>query len=67
MIRDGEIGNLQKITITLHAGWGSAVNSVSAVDRMSCWYVDVLNRIIGAYPSASSFWTAAAIRAACSL
>lgn len=52
MIRDGEIGSLQKVTITLHAGWGSAAGSdVCLINRMSCWYVDVLNRIIGAYPS----------------
>lgn len=52
MIKDGEIGALQKVTITLHAGWGSAAGSdVCLINRMSCWYVDVLNRIIGSYPS----------------
>lgn len=52
MIKEGAIGALQNITLTLHAGWGWEQNSdICMLDRLSCWYVDVLNRIAGTMPS----------------
>lgn len=51
LIDKGIIGALQDVTITLHANWGADPDAdLCLIDRMSCWYVDVLNRIIGTVP-----------------
>lgn len=51
LVKDGAVGRLQTATVTLNAGWGCAEDSdLSLIGRMSCWYVDVLNRIVGAVP-----------------
>ena len=51
LVETGVIGLLQNVTVTLHANWGTTKNSdLCLMNRMSCWYVDVLNRIIGSVP-----------------
>lgn len=52
LIREEQIGRLQKVGITLQANWGieHADSDLCLIDRLTCWYVDVLNRIIGAFP-----------------
>lgn len=51
LIQSGTIGLLHNVTITLLAGWGNTENSdLCLTDQLSCWYVDVLNRIIGSIP-----------------
>lgn len=51
LVRSHAIGPLQSVSITLHAGWGCTENSdLCLIDRMSAWYVDVLNRITDSVP-----------------
>lgn len=51
LIKHNIIGLLHNVTITLHADWGCPKDSdLCFMNRMSCWYVDVLNRIIGSLP-----------------
>ncbi|WMJ86831.1 Gfo/Idh/MocA family protein [Anaerocolumna sp. MB42-C2] len=51
LIKSDTIGLLHNVAITLHADWGHSRDSdLCLMNRMSCWYVDVLNRIIGSIP-----------------
>jgi Predicted dehydrogenases and related proteins len=50
MIKNKKIGNLHNVTISLNANWGNTVSDMCLIDRMTCWYVEVLNRIMGAIP-----------------
>jgi predicted dehydrogenase len=51
LINAKTIGLLHNVTITLHADWGVQGDSdICLMNRMSAWYVDVLNRIIGSIP-----------------
>lgn len=51
MIEKKTIGLLQNVTITLHADWGCPSDSdLCLIDRMSCWYVQILNRIMDSIP-----------------
>lgn len=52
LISTGTIGALHKVTITLNSNWGANPQSdICLLNHMACWYVDVLNRIIGSIPS----------------
>lgn len=45
------IGTIQNVTVTLNADWGRPKDSnICFMNRMSCWYVDLLNKIIGTLP-----------------
>ena len=51
LIKDNVIGLLHNVNITLHADWGITENSdLCLMNRMSCWYADVLNSITGSIP-----------------
>lgn len=51
LIKQNVIGSLHNVNITLHADWGVTENSdLCLMDRMTCWYVDVLNSIAGSVP-----------------
>lgn len=51
LIESDAIGSLQNVTVTLHADWGASKDSdLCLMNRMSCWYVDVLDRITGSVP-----------------
>jgi predicted dehydrogenase len=50
IIKNGLIGNLHNVTITLHSDFGHSESDLCLINRMSCWYVDVLNRITGTIP-----------------
>jgi predicted dehydrogenase len=48
----GGLGPIQSASIRLQAGWGPVANyDLCNIDHLSTWYVDVLNRILGATPS----------------
>ncbi len=52
LIRRGTVGLLHHVTISLLTDWGNTLDSDLCLTNISsCWYVDVLNRIIGAVPS----------------
>ncbi|SNS31232.1 Predicted dehydrogenase [Anaerovirgula multivorans] len=50
LIENNMVGCLHNVTITLHAGWGPSDSDLCLMNRMSCWYVDILNQIIGKIP-----------------
>jgi predicted dehydrogenase len=52
LIKDSQIGLLQNVTVTLQANWGieHADSDLCLINRMTCWYVDILNRIVGSLP-----------------
>ncbi len=50
ILNSNAVGSLQNASIDLHAGWGSSYSELCLLNRMSCWYVSVLNRIIGCLP-----------------
>jgi predicted dehydrogenase len=48
----GNLDPVQSASIRLQAGWGPVANyDLCNIDHLSTWYVDVLNRILGATPS----------------
>lgn len=50
LIENKTVGYIQNVTISLHADWGPSDSDLCLMNRMSCWYVDVLNSIIGRIP-----------------
>lgn len=53
LLKNGEIGTLQSISVDLKAAWGPELPDldVCMINRTSCWYVDVMNRITGFIPN----------------
>lgn len=52
LIKNKTIGSLHNVTINLTADWGCSNDAdLCLLDRMSSWYVDVLNHIIGSVPT----------------
>ena len=52
LIRDGAVGPLQSVSITLNAGWGCTPGAdLTLIGRMTGWYVDVLNHLADGVPS----------------
>ena len=52
MVKEGAIGFLQNVTVTLKANWGGEKPGLDTclINRASCWYVNLLNCIIGSSP-----------------
>lgn len=52
LIKNNTIGSLYNVTISLNADWGCSENyDLCMMNRMACWYVEILNRIIGSVPN----------------
>ncbi len=51
LLRAGALGKMEIIKMHLRASWqAEAENDLSTIGRLTPWYVDVLNRIVGATP-----------------
>lgn len=52
LIKSNTIGLLQRVTISLYANWRCKENfDLCLMDRMSCWYIDVMNKIMDSIPN----------------
>ncbi|WP_312692585.1 Gfo/Idh/MocA family protein [Caproiciproducens sp.] len=52
MVKEGTIGSLQNVTVDLQANWGGENPGLDTclINRASCWYVNLLNCLIGSSP-----------------
>ncbi len=51
LIAQNAIGLLHNVAISLNANWGANGDSdICLLDHMACWYIDLLNHIIGSMP-----------------
>jgi predicted dehydrogenase len=51
LLKTGILGNMETVGMRLEASWqAEAGNELSTVGRLTPWYVDVLNAIVGAAP-----------------
>ena len=52
LMRKNALGTMQTANINLQSSWGPKPGfEISNINHMSAWYVDILNRILGAAPS----------------
>lgn len=51
LLKKNQIGNIQSVSISLQSNWGAEPDQdINVINRLSLWYVHVLNIILDAFP-----------------